>query len=99
MKKALLVTLFVSVILLQIQAQETRPTQPLDAQQNCIVGRFQLHEFDYVATALDSGASGKQHGIFRIDTATGDVWLYITGIDKGGKLVSFWSKIDDSPKT
>jgi hypothetical protein len=75
MKQALLAVLFVPAILLQIQAQETRPTQPLDPQQNCAVGRFQLHEFDYVATALDSGASGKQHGIFRIDTVTGDVWL------------------------
>lgn len=57
------------------------------------VGRYQLFQGTYVFTSQEPGSKGSNEkpAVFWIDTATGVVYEYISGLDKDGKLISFWA--------
>jgi hypothetical protein len=55
--------------------------------------RFALFQGTYYEGA--NGQTVSSQGVFKIDTATGDVWLFTLGIDKDGKFIERWAKIDN----
>ena len=54
-------------------------------------GRFQLLQGP--CTEPTSKGSFDEYRIFRIDTQTGDTWVFLTGLDGNGKLVNCWLRI------
>ena len=71
------------------------------------VGRYQLFEGSYISSWFPPGKDGKPgnigddlklHGIFRIDTATGQVWELDTGIDHKGVAYSDWRPVGLLPQ-
>lgn len=90
MKNILTLAAFAFALLLFCEAQvRSQQAAPNGANQ----GKFELHEFDYIGTTQT--ASVRTHGVFRIDTATGDTWIYLSGAGSDGKFVSAWGKIAD----
>ena len=53
------------------------------------VGRYQLHQVTYNHTDWDSGTTEDRKEVFLLDTATGDVQVYVSGATKG-KRVKYW---------
>jgi len=39
------------------------------------------------------GTANPDTTVFRIDTATGKTWRYMTGLDKEGKIVNGWLEV------
>ena len=72
------------------------------------VRRYQLFEGSYLSSWFPPGKDGKYpgnmgdelklHGIFRIDTATGEVWELDTGADHKGAAYSEWRPVGLLPR-
>lgn len=56
------------------------------------IGKFQVVQGEYVYTAGNSGST--QHGVFRINTETGESELFREFLDDKGTLKLFWDKIE-----
>src|ERR1017187_10973761 len=62
------------------------------------VGSFQILAGRYAIGGI-AGAEGADldtNGIFRIDTRTGQTWMYMTGRNKAGKGYDGWSPIPEA---
>jgi hypothetical protein len=68
-----------------IQVAQNRPASPANT--------FQIVSGEYTVASLKTGASGKQPGVFRLNTATGETWQFVSAIDEHGKLAEFWQQI------
>jgi len=55
-------------------------------------GKFQIVPGEYIFTSGDRGTT--QHGMFRINTETGETELFREYIDSSGKLKPFWDRIE-----
>ncbi len=55
------------------------------------VGRFQLVTGQYVLSFNDSTST--VHGLFRIDTATGETKQFLAGTSKDGSTYAIWGPI------
>ena len=55
--------------------------------------RFVLLQGTYSAL-VEGRTTSDQHALFKIDTATGEVWIFVTFV-KDGKLIQRWSIIDN----
>jgi hypothetical protein len=54
-------------------------------------GRYQIIAY---TVELANGQSGHQATVFKMDTATGQGWLYRTGMDSKGKFYNVWAPIE-----
>ncbi|GEM_PF-5664753 len=52
------------------------------------LGRFQLFQGYY--TVSSGGTAFKENAVFKLDTVTGEVWVYFEGMDKNGKFFKRW---------
>jgi hypothetical protein len=66
------------------------------AEDDALIGRFQLVNATIEMTGKT--VSAQQRVLFRIDTKTGKTWTYVLGESKDGKILEFWSPVDESPK-
>ena len=65
-----------------------------DVQESSNVGRFQLFQGMYTALDAKNNRVEKETGIFLLDTSTGKVKRYMTGLDKDGKFFGHWVATD-----
>jgi hypothetical protein len=54
-------------------------------------GKFQIVPAEYLYMA--KGATLKQPGVFRLNTETGETWIYVHLLDDQGKFVEKWSPV------
>lgn len=96
MKRIEFISLFATLLVLAAtvalyaQAGRTLATGP--------VGSFQILAGRYAIGGI-AGAEGADldtNGIFRIDTRTGQTWVYMTGRNKVGKTYDGWSPIPEA---
>lgn len=62
------------------------------------IGPYSLFQgtYEFVETKKN-GLAEKQTAVFRIDTATGKVWMLEMGMDHKGRLTNFWYEIPEQP--
>ena len=70
------------------QENEAKPTTSLPLTQ---VGRFQLFQGTFTSIDGKDDRTYKDSGIFMIDTLTGNVKAYRSGLTKEGKLYEGWN--------
>ncbi len=70
---------------------------PNRAHVAAVIGRFQIVPADYLIVLSASGRaqSTVTHGVFRINTETGETWLFDIVIDGQNKLHELWSKVPE----
>jgi hypothetical protein len=56
------------------------------------LGKFQIVPGEYIYTSGNSGTT--QHGVFRINTETGESELFREFVDDKGILKLFWDKVE-----
>ena len=61
-----------------------------ETQVSPSVGRFQLLQGTFTALDHKNNRADKDSGIFLLDTSTGRVQSYLTGISKDGKFFEKW---------
>lgn len=87
MNKTLMVVMSIMVIIVFVGAKaiqsETKP-------QSATVGRFQLFQGTFIALDAKNNRADKEIAIFLLDTSTGEVKKFQTGIDKSGKFFEDW---------
>lgn len=64
------------------------------------IGRYQLFQGSYSHLDADSGATSDKKEVFLLDTATGDVQVYVSTSTEG-KQVKYWSPavVDETKKS
>ena len=80
------VTLLLLLISLLVHAQQP-PTVASGTP-----GRYRLISSPVSPLGL-KGTANPDTTVFRIDTATGKTWRYMTGLDKEGKIVNGWLEV------
>ena len=86
MKLTIAVTLALALFTFSlIYAQNRTPAVPANP------GRFQIVSAEYAY--LGKQATLKQSGVFRINTETGQTWIYTSLEDDKGKLLQEWTPI------
>ena len=75
--------LVLAVAVFVVKGQDQAPVSP--------IGRFQLVVGDYVA--ISGNASIPEKAVFRIDTTTGKIWKFATGIGADRKVYQIWSEV------
>ena len=63
------------------------------------VGRYQLFEGTYSIGDINTNKVTESKDIFKIDTATGKTWVYMTGIDENQLPFEFWRLIEEKKQT
>jgi hypothetical protein len=66
--------------------------EPVPTTGGVPIGKFQIVPGEYLYTSGNTGTT--QHGMFRINTETGEAGLYREFVDEKGKLQMFWTQID-----
>jgi hypothetical protein len=61
-----------------------------EPQINPSVGRFQLFQGTYSSLDAKNNRADKETEVFLLDTSTGKVQRYVTGIHKDGKFFEGW---------
>src|SRR5262245_5037079 len=84
--------LFLLAMSYQMGVREARA----QASTNSQVGRFQLFAAEYVALDGKSNRATTERAVMRLDTATGAVLKYSTGILEDGRLFEGWNATDGS---
>lgn len=64
-------------------ASQARPDGPVE--------RYQLFQGTYNSLDRKNNVANQEIGIFLLDTATGKVSRYLTGLDKSGNYVESWT--------
>jgi hypothetical protein len=85
-KKITVATLTILALVFLLHAQ----TQPSSTQ----LGKFQLLSSPYTIW-LKNGSSSSETTVFRIDTATGKTWKYVTGQTADGKHIDGWLEVPE----
>jgi hypothetical protein len=64
---------------------------PVESAIPATVGKFQIVTGEYI---FHSGSEDKEKGVFRVNTETGETFLYVQLVDANGKLETYWSPIE-----
>ena len=78
-----------------LAAMVLMPAFPSD-QSSAQAGRYQLFEGEYRIGSVPDDAITSGKDVFRIDTATGKAWVYMTGIDENRESFEFWREIPEN---
>lgn len=90
---SMLVKVLAIVIIIASNAAFAQQPVARATTANTASQRFVLFQGTFVASVGGSNTND-QKALFKIDTATGDVWMFVTGISDG-KLIQRWSKIEN----
>ena len=82
---AVVFVLAFAVVVLLVRGQDQTPASP--------AGRFKIVTGDYVA--ISGSTLLPEKGIFRVDTATGKVWKFETGVNQDRKFYQAWRLITE----
>jgi hypothetical protein len=88
MKTIALVVLLLIVLALSIAFAQSKP-----AYAPVTAGRFQIVPAELHSADLKAGATLNEPVVFRLDTTTGETWMFVSDIDEQGKLAEFWRKV------
>jgi len=94
----LIVIACIPVCISSAPSATTRPAS--ERAQGADVGRFQLFQGRYSVTSRrkdNSVAVAPQEGIFKIDTVTGQTWVYFKAIIEDERIISDWEPIGPQP--
>ncbi|MBI3365095.1 MAG: hypothetical protein HY033_09335 [Ignavibacteriae bacterium] len=95
MKKAIIVSAVAGMLFftggLILFAQSWKDTR--QTQNSLSAGRYQLFQGVYSISLKPE--SVKEEGVFKIDTQTGSVWVYLAGQDSNGTSYSEWNLIKE----
>jgi hypothetical protein len=75
-------------------AQATPVQAPATTGSRLVIGRYQLVSGTASFVAIN-GATAPYPTMFKIDTATGETWMYSFGVQSGGKPFREWMPIAD----
>ena len=64
---------------------------PVESAVPASVGKFQIVTGEYIS---HSGSEDKEKAVFRVNTETGETFMYIQLVNANGKLETYWSPID-----
>jgi hypothetical protein len=67
------------------------------AQTSPSVGRFQLSQGTFTTLDAKNNRADKETAVFLLDTSTGRVQRYSTGLDKEGKFYEGWFDTSGAP--
>ncbi len=87
------ITLIVIVCAVVAWSQTTQ--RPPDSEQPHlgVPGRYQLFQGQF--TIVSSGTPFKEIGVFKLDTHTGQTWMYAEGSNRDGQLYKEWRAIQN----
>jgi uncharacterized membrane protein len=78
-----------------LYAQGRRPADP--SPTTGPVGSFQILAGRYATEGIGATGAVDTEGIFRIDTRTGKIWIYMTGTDnRSGKSYEGWGPVSEA---
>lgn len=70
-----------------------------EAQGSSSVGRFQLFQGTFTIVDAKNNKADKQVEMFLLDTSTGKVQRYSTGVDRDGKFIEGWVDVSGIVKS
>ncbi len=89
--RALTTCLVISTTLLLVMLAGSAPRA--EAQPQGAAGRFALVSAEFTVTS-EGGAARQVTGLFKLDTATGNVWRYTEHVRKDGDVRTRWISTD-----
>jgi len=87
----LLVALSVVICVAVVWAQVAKDGPGIKSPSSTSGGRYQLFQGQYTVNA--AGTPFKEIGVFKINTETGQVWVYQEGRTKSGEFYKKWEAV------
>lgn len=93
--KRTIILLAIFLFLVSLLIYQRNAIGSSETQAPSFVGKYQLFQGTFTVLDAKNNRADKEIGIFLLDTTTGKVKRYMTGLDKDGKLFEEWVGINE----
>lgn len=90
--RSTILTIFISLILILFFTAQSFEKDA--GKSSTEVGRYQLFEGSYIVIDAKNKRSDKETSVFLLDTSTGKVKKYFTGLSSEGEIIEEWRTIN-----